>query len=759
MKKTILLYICTCLFTTIAAAQTIVTGTITNAHTQQPIVGATIKASTGQVTQSTLNGSYSLPVPMQATYLVVSHISFVTDTIAIAPEQTTNYNIQLQPRPMVLPEVSVQGYQTNRPLLETAGAISIINSDVLQQTDESSLVRAINTVPGVQMEERAPASYRISVRGSTLRSPYGIRNVKLYYNGIPLTEANGTTALNLLDAASVGSVEVLKGPAGSLYGAGTGGAILLEPDRAELGREAGIGVTVGSFGFRKYSAVAGVGSAKSNVLVQYNQQEYDGFREQSAMNRKVLLISPEFYLSEKQTITSHLIYSDLYYELPGGLTLEQYNQNPNQARGGDFGSVKQNASMNQESFLIGLKHNYSFNDNWSNATLVYGMQRFRDHPFNTDYERNASQEVGARSSFAHNTTIATIATTFTFGGEFQRSLEVARTYDNNSGTAGNLRSDDEITARTGFVFGQAELELPSDFILTLALSLNDTQYKTKRLAQVTTGNYSFVKDFETVLSPRIALLKKLNDQVSVHGSISSGFSPPTEEEILTSDGVFNNDLEPERGTNYELGVRGYALQRKLYVDVVGFYFRLNETIVSRQSTSGVAVFRNVGATSQKGLETALSYTIVDAPASWISYSKLWASYTYSHFRFKEYQQNTDNYSGNRLTGVAPHVLSAGFDIRTRPGFYLHLRANYTDAIPLNDANTVYAESYLVTGAKLGLRRTIASALQLDVFAGIDNLTDENYSLGNDLNAFGGRYYQPAPPRNYYTGIKLNYKLR
>lgn len=756
MRKIILLYLIIFLLPALATAQTIVTGSITNAQTKQPIVGATIKASTGESGQTNNSGNYSLAISADAAYLAVSHISFEPDTITLAPGQQANYSLQLQPRQNVLSEVKVQGYETNRPLLETAGAISIVSSDVLQQTDESSLVRAVNTVPGVKMDERAPASYRISVRGSTLRSPYGIRNVKLYYNGIPLTEANGTTSLNQLDAASIGTIEILKGPTGSIYGAGTGGTLLLEPRKAALGKEVGAGLTVGSYGYRKYHISAGAGSAKHNVLVQYNQQQYDGFREQSAVDRKVLLISPEFFLSDRQTLTSHVIYSDLYYELPGGLTLEQYRQNPRQARGGEFGSVKQQAAMNQETINIGLNHDYRLNDNWSNSMLVYTMQRFRDHPFNTDYERNAASEIGARSSFVYNTNIGTVATAFTFGGEFQRGFEVARTYDNNSGTAGNLRTDDEVTAKTGFVFGQVELELPSDFIFTLALSLNDTQYRITRLAQLTSGNYSFVKDFEAVLSPRVALLKKLSDRVSVHGSVSAGFSPPTEEEILTSDGVLNQDLEAEKGTNYELGLRGYALQDKLYVDVVGYYFRLKETIVSRQDASSVAVFRNVGSTSQNGIETTLKYTIVDVPAAWLNYSNVWASYTYSHYRFKEYQQNEANYSGNRLTGVAPHTLSAGFDLTTRPGFYLNLLANYSDELPLNDANTVYADSYLVTGAKLGLRQTIAGSLKLDVFAGVDNLTDENYSLGNDVNAFGGRFYQPAPPRNFYSGLNLRY---
>jgi iron complex outermembrane recepter protein len=754
MKKSLLLNLLLIILPLATIAQSIITGTVRHAQTQQPIAGAIVSANLNIKTETNQNGSYSLIAPADAAYLVISHIGFITDTIAIVAGASNE--VQLWPRLNILPEVKVQGYETNRPLLLTAGAISTIDSDVIQQSDESSLVRAVNTVPGIRMEERTPASYRISIRGSSLRSPYGIRNVKLYFNGFPLTEANGTTALNMIDAAAIGSIEILKGPAGSLYGAGTGGTILLEPKRSKQGTTIQLAGTIGSFGLRKYNAGLAIGSAKSNMLVQYSRQQYNGYREHSAMDRHMLLISPEFYVNDKQIITSNIIYTNLFYELPGGLTEAQYDQNPKQARGGELGSIKQNASLAQQGLNIGLKQEYRFNDAWQNTTAVYGLYRFKDNPFNTDYERNTNQELGARSSFAYSTIINGIEVNYRFGGEFQRGFEAARTYDNNSGKTGALRTDDEVTATTGFVFGQMELNLPAGFILTTALSLNDTRYEITRLAQQPTINYT--RDFDAVLSPRVALLKQLTERVSLHGSVSYGFSPPTEEEILTSDGNLNETLEAEKGINYEMGIRGYSLQNKLRFDVVGYHFTLKDAIVSRQETSSVAVFRNVGATSQQGLETNLNYTIADTPERWLSLLTTWVSYTYSHFRFKEYLKAGEDLSGNKLTGVAPHTIAAGANVSLKAGLYLNLITNYTDEVPLNDKNIVYADSYFTVSARAGFKKIIARQMQLDVFAGGDNLTDTKYSLGNDLNAFGGRYYQPAPSRNYYSGINLSYKF-
>lgn len=720
-----------------------------------------LTANTGEQTLSAASGRFSLEVAESAAILLVTHIGYKPDTLYITGTQPDiELQVLLEPVASTLSEVVVTGYESNRPLLQTAGALSVIGSEVLQRFDESSLVRAVNTVPGVRMEERATASYRLSIRGSSLRSPYGIRNVKVYLGEIPLTEANGITNLNLLDAANFSRVEILKGPTGSIYGAGTGGTVLLEPRRAVPGEQVlQAGTTIGSFGLQRYTASASSGSEKSSLLVQYTRQRYGGYREQSAMDRETLLLTSSFYPSERSTIHANIMYSDLYYELPGGLTQEQYDKDPRQARGGMFGSVVQNASMNQKGVNVGLSQEYRFSDNWKNTTALYGLFRFRDHPFNTDYERNNNQEYGGRSRFVFHTNLGAVGTTVTFGGEYQRGFEVSRTYDNNKGIPDSLRTDDEVLAKTGLLFSQAEFTLPGGWIATAALSLNDTRYEITRLRQAVSGEaYQFSRDFKAVLSPRIALLKRLSEQVSVHGSISSGFSPPSEEELLTSDGVLNQELEAEKGVNYEAGIRGYTLGRKLSFDVVAFHFRLRETIASRQDLSSIAVFRNVGATTQSGLETAVGYTLLEDVEQPVRLLKVWGSYTYSHFRFRDYQKDEADLSDNELTGVAPHTLTAGLDLATRFGVYLHLTANYVDEIPLTDENTVYADAYFVAGARLGWKRELGRHFRMDVFAGAENLTDQRYSLGNDLNAFGGRYFQPATARNYYGGLSFSYKL-
>ena len=138
--------------------------------------------------------------------------------------------------------------------------------------------------------------------------------------------------------------------------------------------------------------------------------------------------------------------------------------------------------------------------------------------------------------------------------------------------------------------------------------------------------------------------------------------------------------------------------------------------------------------------------------------KLQTAYPNHNFKFKDYiKQSGDSnadYSGNDLTGTAPNISVSTFDLETRGGYYFNFTYNFTDKIPLDDANTVYADSYQLITMKTGWKMQLKQKHQIDVYFGVDNLLNEKYSLGNDLNAFGRRYYNASPERNYFGGIRV-----
>jgi len=669
-----------------------------------------------------------------------------------------------------LPNATVVGYGQRLPLLRTAAGIGVIDNTVIQRFNESSLASAVNTLPGVRLEERATASYRISVRGSTLRSPFGVRNVKLYYFDIPFTEANGTTPLNILDPAQIGRIEVLKGPAGSVYGAGTGGVVRLENRRPLAGQsQAQVGYSVGSFGLRRFTASAETSGQNGDYWrAQYAHQQLDGYRQQSGLRRDVFAVDGQLSPSSKQTLAVHALYTDLYYQLPGGLTRTQFEQDPRQARTGTAaapGTVAQQASYASQTGLLGLTHEYRFSDKWSTTATLYGRSTSVQTPYLVDWERDAILGGGARATLNYRGALAGRVLRVQGGGEFQASFTDSRSYQNVGGAPTTLRYDDEITTRTGFVFAQADYELPAGFLLTAGASYNRLRYQIARVSSAATNptGYIIERSFQPQVSPRLALLKEITSQISAYASVSTGFSPPTEAELRPSDGTISRDLQAERGTSYEVGSRGTLLGGRLIFDVALFDFELRNTIVSRSDAQGVQLFSNAGTTHQRGAEVAASGYLWQsatptAGASPAAGLRLWGSYAYNHFRFGSYESATGlSYGGNQLTGTAPHTFSAGFDLTQTLGFYLSPTVSHQATLPLNDANTDYAAGYWIFGSRAGWRRTLASRLAVDLYAGIDNAGDRHYSLGNDLNAFGGRYFQSAPGRNYYGGASVGWR--
>lgn len=717
-----------------------------------PIQGVEIRATDSRLLGiSDDQGKVSLKDISDAK-VVAFHSSYITQVINVSRNKELQL-IRLAISPKVLDEVKVVGFDSRRGLLETPAAIGSISAKDIQRFNETSLVPAINNIAGVRMEERSPGSYRLSIRGSLLRSPFGVRNVKVYWNGIPFTEPGGNTPFNLLDVSNMPQIEVLKGPASSIYGAGTGGVVNISSFPAFQENYAEAGLTTGSFGLRRYTASVHYDDEKQSILLNYSNMNSDGYRDHSALERQTLDLNGRFKVSDKRVISANVLYSDLFYQIPGGITLKDFEENPRQAR---QGSASQNSSINLSALTIGITQDYQFNTSFSNLTTIYTSNSFFDHPFITDYKRDIQNGAGGRTKFTYHGNNGAIPFRLNFGAEYQTLKVVARNFGNVAGKADTIRFDDEITTSQGSIFAQAEVDLPSNFYLTSGISFNTLNYDIYRLQdKIINQTYRFNRDIPLVVAPRIGLVKKFEDNISVYGSISKGFSPPTVQELRTNEGTINEGLEAERGFNYEIGVRGNTLYNMLNFDLSLFNMDLRETIVSRVSESGVVVFNNSGATSQKGLEVSGDLYLIDDPLKSISRLKLSSAFTYYDFIFKDYVREGRDFSGNSLTGVPGKIFTASLDIESKLGLYLNVNYNFTDEIPLNDSNEVYSNAYNLILLKAGYK-LILKKLQFNIYGGVDNLLNERYSLGNDLNAFGGRFFQAAPERSLFTGVKVRY---
>lgn len=658
----------------------------------------------------------------------------------------------------VLQQVVVKAYEQNRQLKEVSAAINVIGPAQLERFSNTSILPAMNATPGVHIEERSPGSYRLNIRGSTLRSPFGVRNVKVYWNGIPFTDPGGNTYLNQLGYYNVSSIEVIKGPASSLYGAGTGGAVLISSQPEHITRGINLRYITGSFNLQNINAQITTGNDEHSHTFGYTHQTSDGYRGHTNMRRDIATWETQIKASDKQQLAASVLYGDLYYQTPGGLTAAQYNANPKQARpaAGAFpGADDANAAIYQKTFLAGLHHTYRFNDEFQNSSVVYGAFSNIKNPTFRNYERRSEPHFGGRTMFTWQKQLQQTTVQLSFGGEGQRGFFNTKTFNNVAGNPDTVQTDDDINNYIYSGFVQTDIRFTGDWTINAGVSINKSSITITRL----TGRpkATLKTTFNSEWAPRIAISKKVIPGTLVYASVSRGFSPPTTAEILPSTSIINTNLQAEHGLNYEAGTKSSWLQQRLYIEVNAFYYQLKNAIVQRRDSTGADYYSNAGSTRQRGIESQAYYQLLPKGSGFLTSARIWISHTWNKFRYQDFKVVTTDFSGKKLPGVATNIVSACIDFATRPGWYTNITWFYSDPVALNDANTDIASSYNLLGGRTGWRTSFRKKVMMDVFAGVDNLFDVTYSLGNDINAAAGRYYNAAAGVNYYAGVAFQFK--
>ncbi len=639
-----------------------------------------------------------------------------------------------------LNEVVVNAFGSQATQLRTTASVGLLTPKVLARYSPTTWAAAINTIPGVKMEERSPGSYRFSIRGSLIRSPFGVRNVKFYWNDIPFTDASGNTALNAFDYQAIDQMQIIKGPGSSLYGAGTGGVVLLRSNGTSSQNSISQSIGFGKYGFYNQSTHIQLG----NTSIQYGHTEQKGYRNHSTMARDAVRFNTQLKAGSNGNLSLLGMYSDLHYQTPGGINLAQYQTDPTLARQATPtlpGSETQKAGIYNKLFMMGLNYNVELTKSWT----------FNDfaNPFITNYEKRDEQGIGGRNVWSNKTTFNKAIIHWTSGFEWQYGKSAQRNFDNNKGVPDKIQTSEDIKSFNLSAFSQLEATLKPDLTVSAGLSYNTLKYNYERFVPLPYSKEK--KQFKGIISPRIAVNKVIDRNWSVTAAYSEGFSPPTLQEVRPSAGGFRTGLNAEKGTNTEINLR--RIGENLAVEVNLYHFSLRETIVSRTDENGSEYFVNAGKTNQNGLEWNISY-ILPFKLSNNSTFKVWTNGNSINYRFKDYMRGENNFSGNRLPGIPKFMQATGVDASLPYGFAIYATYQHQDYVFLNDANNVKSTPVNQWTARVSWTKNWTPYLYSEISASAEKVNAGIYSLGYDFNAFGGRYYNSSPKNNLWAGAKL-----
>ena len=647
-----------------------------------------------------------------------------------------------------LSESIINLFQRKTTLLQSTTSSHIISESQMKLNHPERLLESFNTVPGVKMEERSPGSYRLSLRGSTIRSPFGVRNVKIYWDDFILTDATGNAYLNLIEPQFISTIEILKGPQGSEYGVETGGiAILKSANKDEFK------VNIGTGSYNQLQENIQWVKTFNNHQLQIGQSHYQskGYREQSAVKRTSFLLKDRWKYTNSNELNLMLLYTDLNYQTPGGLTLQQMQNNRRQARLATPtlpSALEQNSSIINKTILGGINHIWSLNSNWKNFILLQTSYTDFKNPFISNYEERKEKNFQGRMYFDYEKQVENLKLNTRFGTEMGMNSTNFRNFDNNSGKKGKPQKFDDLNTYQAFYYINQHFEYSSKWFLDLSLNLYTTKFDWNSTFPETEKGE---QKFNAKWLPQLGLTYKFNSNLSIRGKIAKGLSSPTTEEVRSSNQDIQQNLNAEYGWNKEVGFR-YGF-KKWYFELTTFEYHLKDAIVKRQDDRGNDYFINSGGTKQRGIEWNIQSKDFYFNHPIFTKVSIYLAGNIYYFRYDNYKISSADYSNKTIPGISKFSVQNYISLELFKQFEIIWSNYYNSKIFLNDANTVTEKEYLIGNIKVDSKFKLNNST-ISIYGGINNIYNTKYSAGYDLNAFGNRFYNPAATTNFYLGTRF-----
>ncbi|MGE5447551.1 MAG: TonB-dependent receptor [Bacteroidales bacterium] len=734
-------------------SQTHLEGRVLDAETDLPVSSFKLIIQTDQYSFD--NGSFDIDLP--STFSPQNTLTFIAEgylplTIPIGNDSSKAITIALIPQNINIQEIVVKAFNSDKRQMDTPGAIAIITNRQIVREPSFTLAPSVNKTPGVWMQSGTMNTNRLTIRGIGTRSAYGSNKIRAYYGDIPLTNGVGETTLEDLDLEQISDIEIIKGPASGFYGSGLGGVLLFHPAKAA---STGLSqnISYGSFNTIKYTGKVDIASANSSNSIVYSRFHSDGYRQNNAMDRHNITLSSS--ISKNQTTLNLLgafIQNDAF--IPSSIDWNTYQASPEKA------AANWAATRGYESYkkaFGGISLQQAIQHNCLAKISVFGQFGTNNElrPFNILQEED--YYAGLRTVLEKKFSTESYELRIMGGDELFMENYDWQTLENNNRAAGAVISDNNEHRWYNNLFVLSDLNIFKKMILSASLNLNQTSYRYKDKF-LSNGDQSGNHKFPAILSPRVAAIWMAGKNLRLFWVISHGFSPPTLEETLLPGGKRNTSIQPETGWNYELGTKG-KVNESLLFEFSAYYMKVKNLLVAQRVGEDEYMGINAGGTNHPGIEMKVDYRLINR-ANWSTWFRANGSIT--NYRFAEFTDRGNDYSGNKLTGTPDILTNWMLETTHKKGFYLNLHYLTVGRMPLRDDNSIYSNAYSLANVMGGYEKSLGK-LSFSLSAGVQNLMDEKYAAMVLINATAQgnqlpRYYYPGMPRNYKAQVGLIYRL-
>ncbi|MBC4286106.1 TonB-dependent receptor PqqU [Klebsiella quasipneumoniae] len=659
--------------------------------------------------------------------------------------------------------------------LDTPAAVSVVNGDEMRQAaPRVNLSESLGAVPGLQVQNRQnyAQDLQLSIRGFGSRSTYGVRGLRIYVDGIPATMPDGQGQTSNIDIGSVDTIEVLRGPFSALYGNSSGGVINVTSQTGTQPPTVEASSYYGSFGTWHYGMKAtgavGDGSHAGDVdyTVSTNRFTTHGYRDHSGARKNLANARLGVRINDVSKLTLLLNSVDIKANDAGGLTADEWRDNPRQSPRGDQYNTRKNTRQTQ----AGLRYERQLSAQDDLSVMMYAGERettqFQSIPRAPQLMPSHAGGVidltrhyqGIDTRLTHRGELL-VPVTLTAGLDYENMSERRKGYENfvmvngapQYGEQGALRRNERNLMWNVDPYLQTQWQLTDKLSLDAGVRYSSVWFDSNDY-YITPGNGDDSGDasYHKWL-PAGSLKYALTDAWNVYLSAGRGFETPTINELsYRSDNQsgLNFGLKPSTNDTVEIGSKTRIGNGLLTAAL--FQTDTDNEIVVDSSSGGRTSYKNAGKTRRQGMELGLDQQFGE---SW----RLKAAWTWLDATYRTNVCGDASCNGNRIPGIARNMGYASFGYQPEQGWYAGSDIRYMSDIMANDENTAKAPSWTVVGLTTGYKWSYGR-MDMDLFGRVDNLFDREYVGSVIVNESNGRYYEPAPGRNYGIGLNLAWRF-
>lgn len=659
--------------------------------------------------------------------------------------------------------------------LDTPAAVSVVNGDDMRQAaPRINLSESLGAVPGLQVQNRQnyAQDLQLSIRGFGSRSTYGVRGLRLYVDGIPATMPDGQGQTSNIDIGSIDSLEVLRGPFSALYGNSSGGVINVNTQTGSQPPTIEASSYYGSFGTWHYGLKAtgaiGDGTQAGDVdyTVSTNRFTTHGSRDHSGARKNLANAKLGVRIDDVSKLTLLFNSVDIKAKDPGGLSYDEWQNNPRQSPRGDQYNTRKTVKQTQ----AGLRYERQLSQQDDLSVMMYAGERettqYQSIPMAPQLKPSHSGGVidltrhyqGIDTRWTHRGELL-VPVTFTTGLDYENMSERRKGYENyvlvngapQYGEQGDLRRNERNLMWNLDPYLQTQWQLTDKLTFDAGVRYSSVWFDSNDY-YVTPGNSDDSGDasYHKWL-PAGSLKYAVTDAWNIYLSAGRGFETPTINELSYRSGNqsgLNFDLKPSTNETVEIGSKT-RIGNGLFTAAL-FQTDTDNEIVVDSSSGGRTSYKNAGKTRRQGMELGLDQQFGD---SW----KLKAAWTWLDATYRTNVCGSSDCNGNRIPGIARNMGYASFGYQPEQGWYAGSDIRYMGDIMANDANTAKAPSWTVVGLTTGYKWSYGK-MDMDLFGRVDNLFDRNYVGSVIVNESNGRYYEPAPGRNFGIGMNLAWRF-